>query len=123
MFNLSVVSSMRFARLLLQPRGCSQLSLLKGLVTLPTFSVRRNLSVHRIAGSLGAEIHDVDIHPDSLAENPGIVKEIREAFLEHQVVFFRDKRLSPKDYLTFTSNFGKPVEYPFVKGIEGFPEI
>jgi taurine dioxygenase len=81
------------------------------------------LSVHRIAGSLGAEIHDVDLNPESLAENPGIVREIRDAFLEHGVVFFRKQSLDPKSFLNFTSQLGKPVEYPFVRGIEGFPEI
>lgn len=95
----------------------------KKLIPLSYLLGRRNLSVQRIAGSLGAEIHDVDISPSSLAENPGIVKEIRETFLEHQVIFFRDQDLSPKDYLAFTAHFGKPVEYPFVRGIEGFPEI
>lgn len=84
---------------------------------------RRHLSVHRIAGSLGAEIRDVDIGAAALAENPGIVKEIRDAFLEHQVIFFRDKDLSNDDYLAFASQFGKPVEYPFVRGIEGYPKI
>jgi taurine dioxygenase len=107
----------------LQARGRFRSNWSRTTVTFPLPPGRRYLSVHRIAGSLGAEIHDVDIHPSSLAENPGIVKEIREAFLEHQVIFFRDKHLSPKEYLTFASSFGKPIEYPFVKGIEGFPEI
>ncbi|ETI26270.1 hypothetical protein G647_03047 [Cladophialophora carrionii CBS 160.54] len=82
---------------------------------------RRHLSVHRIAGSLGAEIHDVDIN--ELAENPGLVKEIREALLQHQVIFFRDQDLDAERFHKFTTFFGKPVEYPFVKGIDGFPTI
>lgn len=84
-------------------------------------SSRRDLSVHPIAGSIGAEIRDIDLA--LLHENPGWVKEIREAFLQHQVIFFRNQDLEPKAFLTFASHFGKPVEYPFVKGIEGFPEI
>ncbi|KAK5199020.1 hypothetical protein LTR99_001059 [Exophiala xenobiotica] len=84
---------------------------------------RRNISIQRIAGSIGAEIHDVDLALD-LPENPGLVQEIREAFLEHQVIFFRNQdHLDPESFLTFTSHFGKPVEYPFVKGIDGFPTI
>lgn len=77
--------------------------------------------MHRVAGSLGAEIHDVDLN--LLHENPGLVKEIREIFLQHQVIFFRNQHLNPESYLSFTSHFGKPVEYPFVRGIDGFPEI
>ncbi|KAK6366285.1 hypothetical protein LTS17_010791 [Exophiala oligosperma] len=82
---------------------------------------RRNLSVHPVAGSIGAEIRDVDLA--LLPENPGWVRQLREAFLQHQVIFFRNQNLEPQAFLTFASHFGEPVEYPFVKGIEGFPEI
>lgn len=81
----------------------------------------RKISIQRVAGSLGAEIHDVDLN--LLDENPGIVKEIREALLQYQVIFFRNQNLDAEGYLKFSSHFGKPVEYPFVRGIEGFPEI
>ncbi|KAJ9615487.1 hypothetical protein H2200_001562 [Cladophialophora chaetospira] len=84
-------------------------------------SQKRGLSIHRIAGSLGAEIHDVDLK--ELDENPGLVREIREALLQHQVIFFRNQELDPEGYLKFTSHFGKPIEYPFVKGIANFPTI
>ena len=77
------------------------------------------LQIKRIAGSCGAEIHGVDLR--SLDESTA--KEIREALLEHKVVFFRDQDLSSEEFLNFTSKFGKPIEYPFVKGIDGYPEI
>ena len=38
-------------------------------------------------------------------------------------MFFRDQPLEPAAYLAFAKRIGKPVEYPFVKGIPGFPEI
>ncbi|KAG9775786.1 hypothetical protein KCU88_g5051, partial [Aureobasidium melanogenum] len=89
---------------------------------LPRRSTRRHLSVQRIAGSLGAEVEDIDLN--HISENPGLVREIREAFLEHQVIFFRDQNhLDPESFLNFASQFGKPVKYPFVRGIDGFPEI
>ena len=83
---------------------------------------RRQLSIYRVAGSLGAEIHDIDLN--ELSENPGLVKEIREALLQHQVIFFRNQnQLDAQGFLDFASHFGRPVEYPFVKGIDGFPKI
>ncbi|EXJ87111.1 hypothetical protein A1O3_04069 [Capronia epimyces CBS 606.96] len=94
-------------------------SALRPLVLRP--SSRRHLCVQRIAGSLGAEIQDVDLN--LLPENPGIAQEIREAILEHQVIFFRNQNLKPAAFLSFASHFGKPAEYPFVRGIDGFPEI
>jgi len=75
------------------------------------------VQIRRIAGALGAEILGVDLSKDVPA------KEIRDAFLEHQVVFFRDQNLSPAQFMAFARRLGKPVEYPFVKGIEGFPEV
>ena len=49
--------------------------------------------------------------------------EIRRAWLEHLVVFFRDQFLGPEEFLAFSRRLGVPVEYPFVRGIEDFPEI
>ena len=77
------------------------------------------LTVQRIAGALGAEITGVDLREAS--DND--VAEIRRVWLESLVVFFRDQQLSPAEYMTFARRLGKPVPYPFVRGIEGFPEI
>ena len=78
------------------------------------------MEVRRIAGALGAEVLGVDLAADL---SGATVAEIRRAFLEHQVIFFRDQALSPAQFMAFARRMGKPVEYPFVKGIEGFPEI
>jgi taurine dioxygenase len=51
------------------------------------------------------------------------VAEIRQAWLEHLVVFFRGQDLSPDAFLAFARRLGTPVEYPFVPGIDGYPEI
>ena len=71
-----------------------------------------------ISGAIGAEI-DVDLH--SLEDST--VKSIRQALLDHLVIFFRKQDLDAAAFLAFTARFGKPVPYPFVKGIEGYPEI
>ena len=75
------------------------------------------MEVKRVAGALGAEILGVDLSRSIPAE------EIRRALLEHQVVFFRDQKLDPAQFMAFARSMGKPVEYPFVKGIDGFPEV
>src|SRR3954447_17044453 len=77
------------------------------------------MKVKRIAGALGAEMSGVDLR----ALTDGEVAEIRATWLEHLVLFFRDQPLSPSDFLAFARRIGKPIEYPFVKGIPGFPEI
>ena len=78
------------------------------------------MKLRRIAGALGAEIEAVDLAARLL---PDAVAEIRRAFLEHQVVFFRDQPLTPEQFMAFARHMGRPIEYPFVKGIEGFPEV
>nr|MDA8108671.1 TauD/TfdA family dioxygenase [Betaproteobacteria bacterium] len=78
------------------------------------------IEVRRIAGALGAEVSGVDLR-EALSEEQAA--DIRRAWLEHLVLFFRDQDLEPGQYMAFARSFGRPVEYPFVKGIEGFPEI
>jgi len=78
------------------------------------------LEVRRLAGALGAEIHGVDLGRDL---DPALAHQIRNVFLEHQVIFFRDQELSPEQFLRFAQAMGQPVEYPFVQGLAGFPVI
>ena len=78
------------------------------------------MQVKKIAGALGAEISGVDL---SQGVSAGLAGEIRQVFLEQQVIFLRKQSLSPAQFLTFAQAMGQPIEYPFVKGIEGFPHI
>jgi len=93
-----------------------------------TLAARRNaegdraskIEVRPIAGALGAEISGVDLSKDL---SDAAVAAIRRAWLEHLVIFFRDQDLPPARFLAFARRFGEPIEYPFVKGLEEFPEI
>jgi taurine dioxygenase len=78
------------------------------------------IEVRKIAGALGAEIHGVDLRRE-LPERT--IREIRRAWLENLVIFFRDQDLTPALLLGFAGRFGEPVEYPFVKGLDGFPTV
>jgi taurine dioxygenase len=78
------------------------------------------MEIRRIAGALGAEILGIDLSRKIEDED---LRKLREAWLEHLVVFFRDQPLSPEAYMAFARRIGTPVEYPFVKGLPGFPEI
>jgi taurine dioxygenase len=77
------------------------------------------MEIRKLAGALGAEILGVDLASLSDAQ----VRQIRAAFLDNLVVFFRDQALAPAQFMAFARRMGKPVEYPFVKGIDGFPEV
>jgi len=80
----------------------------------------KDIEVRPIAGAIGAEIHGVDLAEDL----PGAtIRAIRQAWLDHCVIFFRDQELTSEEYLRFARRFGEPIEYPFVRGLDGFPVI
>lgn len=85
-----------------------------------TGSAYETITVEPITGALGAEVGGVDLAADL---PDGTVAEIRRAWLEHLVVFFRDQPLTPDRFLAFARRIGEPVEYPFVRGLDGHPEI
>jgi len=76
------------------------------------------MKIQRIAGALGAEIQGVDLsQPISAA----LAQDLRGALREHLVIFLRDQPLSPAQFMAFAEAMGQPIEYPFVKGLPGFP--
>ena len=76
--------------------------------------------IRPISGSLGAEIGGIDLSRELTDK---VVHAIRHALLDHQVIFFRDQGLPPARFLAFAHTLGRPIEYPFVAGIDGYPEI
>ena len=81
---------------------------------------RNGLEIRPLSGAIGAEIAGVDL-AEELSEE--VVAAIRRAWLDHLVVFFRGQELPPARFLAVARCFGQPVEYPFLKGLDGFPEI
>jgi taurine dioxygenase len=79
-----------------------------------------SITVNQVAGLIGAEVSGVDLARELSDE---VIAEIRRVWLEHVVIFFRDQNLTSAQYLAFAERIGHPVEYPFMKGIEGFPVI
>lgn len=82
--------------------------------------IEPTLDIRPLAGALGAEIHGVDV---SEQLDDATVAAIRHALLEHLVIFLPEQKLTPAQQLAFARRFGEPVVYPFVKGLEEFPEI
>ena len=78
------------------------------------------MQVKKIAGALGAEISGIDL---SRGMSNDLSREVRQVLLDHQVIFLKRQDLSPQQFLDFAKAMGVPVEYPFVKGLDGFPHI
>ncbi|MDE2487436.1 MAG: TauD/TfdA family dioxygenase [Alphaproteobacteria bacterium] len=79
-----------------------------------------NLKIRRVAGALGAEISGVDLSQDLSDET---VAAIRAAFVEHQVIFFRDQQLTPAQQVRLGARFGPLNIHPYVSGMAGHPEV
>jgi taurine dioxygenase len=73
-----------------------------------------------ISGALGAEIQGVSLS-DPLGD--AVVAELRQALLDHLVIFFRDQQLSPEQHIAFARRMGPLEEHDFVRGMPKYPEI
>lgn len=80
----------------------------------------RRIEVRPVAGALGAEVGGVDIARDLEDE---VIAEIRQALLDHLVIFFRNQKLAPSQLLAFARRFGQPMEYPQLKGLPECPLV
>lgn len=79
------------------------------------------IQVKPISGALGAEIEGVDLAGDLSNE---AFDQVHQAFLDHHVIFFRDQHgLTPEKHKAFGRRFGTLNVHPYVKGMEGHPEI
>src|SRR4051812_321801 len=78
------------------------------------------MHIKKIAGALGAELQGIDL---ATQLTPQTAAEIRQALLTHQVIFLKNQHLAPAQFLGFARAMGEPIEYPFVKGLDGFPHI
>ncbi|MCZ6463725.1 MAG: TauD/TfdA family dioxygenase [Proteobacteria bacterium] len=81
----------------------------------------RRISVTPVAGALGAEVGGADLR--ELDEQT--FEEIHRAWLEHQVLFFRDQDLLPEHHKAFASRFGPLQIHPYLvsRKDEGHPEV
>jgi len=76
--------------------------------------------VRPTSGALGAELLGIDLANDL---DDGVVADIREAFNEHGVVFFRDQELTPEQHIAFAERIGPINVNRFFKSAPGYPQI
>lgn len=86
-------------------------------------AVRRSyqhIEVKPYGGACGAEIFGVQI---SSSISNDAINEIKLAFLDHLVIFFRDQTINPQGLKAFGKHFGSFHIHPFVGSLEDHPEI
>ena len=80
----------------------------------------KKISLRPISGSLGTEIHGVNLAQDLDEET---FAEIKHALLKYLVVFFRDQNITPQQQIDFGRKFGELHIHPFIPALDGHPEI
>ena len=80
----------------------------------------KSFDIKPVSGALGAEIEGVDLSKDLSNET---FDDIHQAFLDYQVIFFRDQNLTPEQHIAFGRRFGPLNIHPYVKSMDGHPEI
>jgi taurine dioxygenase len=78
------------------------------------------LRLRRVAGALGAEISGVDL---AAPLSDAVIAQIRQALVDHQVIFFRGQTLTPAQQVAFGAHFGPLNIHPYVSGMADHPEV
>jgi taurine dioxygenase len=73
-----------------------------------------------VSGTVGAEIAGVDL---AAPLDDATVALLRDAFLEHHVLFFRDQQLTPDAQVRVGRHFGELDAHPFVEAMDDHPEV
>ena len=79
-----------------------------------------NFTVRQVAPTLGAVVEGLDL---SLPLSDAIFDELRDAWTQYKVLFFRNQDLSAEQHLAFASQFGELEVHPFLPGNQEFPEL
>lgn len=78
--------------------------------------------VSRLTGALGAEVEGIDL---AKPLDPPTRAALEDAWMEHQVLFFRDQAISVDQHKAFARNFGELHVHPVLQQMadQGHPEI
>ena len=79
-----------------------------------------SFTIRPLAGAIGAEIEGLDL---SRSLDATTVGELRAAFNENHVLFFRDQALSPTEQIAFGRRFGDLGTHPYVEAHPDHPEV
>ncbi len=79
-----------------------------------------NIQVNKMSGAVGAEILNVDLGDDLSNADFAL---IRDTFIEHGLVFFRDQKLTPEQHIAFAERWGAININRFFQKVDGYEKI
>ncbi|OUY06736.1 taurine dioxygenase [Acinetobacter populi] len=77
------------------------------------------LNIEKIKPAIGAIIHGIDLNDI----DQYTLEHIKQALLDHQVIFFRQQKLSSASQATLARSFGQLHVHPVYPSVENTPEI
>jgi len=78
------------------------------------------LDIRPISGAVGAEIHGVDL---TSTMSDDLFAEIRQAYDDYGVIFFRDQDLTPEHHIAFAERWSDININRFFTPVDGYPMI
>lgn len=70
--------------------------------------------------AIGVEVYGLDL---AAGLNAGQIESLRALWLKHLVLVVKDQHISPGQQLSFAQAIGEPDRYPFLKGLDQYPQI
>jgi taurine dioxygenase len=80
----------------------------------------QTIDVTPVAPALGAEISGVDLAAGVSDEQ---FADIRQAFVDHSVIFLRDQHITPEQHIAFAERWGPININRFFQPVDGYPRI
>jgi taurine dioxygenase len=90
------------------------------MATLAKPAPATRIGVTPLSPAIGAEIHGVDLREDLSDE---VIAGIRQALLDHRVIFFRDQAITAREHIAFARRFGALEIHPATPKDQPDPEI
>lgn len=78
-----------------------------------------SIDIRPIAGSMGAEIHGIDVG----SMNEAMWAQVRQAFIDYLMIVIPDQNLTPAQFQAWGERYGPLMRHPYLKPIEGLDAI
>jgi taurine dioxygenase len=79
-----------------------------------------NFTVRQVAPTLGAVVEGLDL---SQPLGDEVFAELRDAWVQYKVLFFRNQDLTGEQHVAFAQQFGELEQHPFLPGNDEIPEL
>jgi taurine dioxygenase len=79
------------------------------------------MRIEKLTSHVGAELVGIDLA--EAVRNDGLFGEIRQALLDHKVLFLRDQLISKADHVAFARRFGELEDHPVAGSDPDYPGL